>query len=456
MRLRMMIVLVIVLGMAFSAQAQDGLLSQWGSYADATSEYGADAYSAMQATGRPNTKGCVDEATAWASATVSNSDALTVFYDEAVFATEINIHQNYSPGAIVAVELISADGTQVLSVPNSSDMSTDCPSIFSLAVPELGVPVFAVRIWLEQSLIGNWNEIDAVELVGRAANVPTVNPANVPPATQQADGSPVKNPPNTVDGPSGQVVTCDTGGNFENGVSVTVVQMRSGYNYTATAVGLNGFDPVLAVLDSSGTGLCADDDIDAANYSANLPTTGQVNPSPTSSQVPFANTSNSAFADISLVTGGYDSQAGEFLLILEGMTFSSADNAGDAFSVEITPSVANSNVNVTAYVISVTNVYDPTVGLIDTNYDYLVDNSGNIVGCDDAGNPSLCWGDSASLSGSYISRTQNRQLPGGPYDAMLSVPVVPDDAGGYYNFIVNSAQGTYGDYVMVFHIGITE
>ncbi|MEO0565529.1 MAG: hypothetical protein AAF125_25705, partial [Chloroflexota bacterium] len=91
--------------------------------------------------------------------------------------------------------------------------------------------------------------------------------------------------------------------------------------------------------------------------------------------------------------------------------------------------------------------------LIDADYNVLYEGDTPIV-CDDAGNPNLCWGESASLIGSYVSRTRGRQLPGGQLDAMLSIPVDASVIGGAANFIVNSAQNTFGDYIMVFHMGV--
>ncbi|MBC7810416.1 MAG: hypothetical protein H7175_04680, partial [Burkholderiales bacterium] len=58
---------------------------------------------------------------------------------------------------------------------------------------------------------------------------------------------------------AGITVTCDNGQTINNGMEVTVIQMRSGFTYTATAIGINGFDPVLAVIDTTtGSGLCTD------------------------------------------------------------------------------------------------------------------------------------------------------------------------------------------------------
>jgi hypothetical protein len=450
-KLRWLMVVALLVG-ALTVSAQGDPIRQWATSAIATSEYGPDNWSAAQATGVADSKVCEDAVTAWASATVSMMDAITLFYDEAVYATQVNIYQNYNPGAITSVELIAADGSEIFEIPNSFDAGTPCPGVFTVDVELSKTAVFGVRIWLDQSLIGDWNEIDAVELVGLPANVATVDPSAIPPAVVVPDGSPAQGPSNPGNLTGGITVNCDNGVTFNNGVAVNVVQMRSGFNYTATAIGLNGFDPVLAVLGESGSGLCADDDVNAASYSALLPTTGQVQPSTVNSQVPFANTSNSTFADISLVVGGFNDQPGEFLLVLEGMTFSSADGAGDPFSVEITDGMVGSGVDVTAYAIAVSGRYDPTLTLIDGDYNPVSDDFGALVACDDAGNAALCWGDSAPLGNSYISRTGGRQLGGGPLDPMLSIPLSQDMTGGFLNFIVNGAQNTFGDYVMVFHM----
>ncbi len=259
------------------------------------------------------------------------------------------------------------------------------------------------------------------------------------------------------DSAAGISVTCDGGGSFDNGVEVRVVQMRTGFNYTATAVGLNGFDPVLAVLGENGQGLCNDDDRNAAAYSANLPSTGQVSASNLSSQVTFANNSSQPFADISLVVGGFGNQSGEFILILEGMALTQADNQGDPFSVLISPNMVASGVNLNAYMISVTNQFDPLMTVIDSDYNPLADSSGAPIACDDAGNSNLCWGESVPLTGAFVSRTQGRQLAAGQFDAMLSIPLSAQLEDGFINFLMRSYQlQTFGDYIVVFHIGIGE
>jgi hypothetical protein len=291
--------------------------------------------------------------------------------------------------------------------------------------------------------MGNWNEIDAVELVG---NWPGGEDLAVVDSNNQQ----------TVSGPSGESVTCDNGASFDNGVEVRVIQMRAGYTYTATAIGLNGFDPVLAVLNSAGHGLCSDDDGYAAEYTAYLPTSGEAPASSSSAQVFFANNSNNAFENVSLVVGGLNNSIGEFILILEGMVLTTADGAGDAFSMQITPGMIASSVSPSVYMISVTSGLDPLIAMIDADYNFIKEDGskGNYLACDNAGY-STCWGESYDLSNYYVSRSGGRGVPGGSYDAMLSLSPQAGNEWNFYNFLMRSSEmQSFGDYVVAFHVGI--
>jgi hypothetical protein len=114
--------------------ASGSSFSQWASDATATSEYGSDSWSAAQATGAPDTETCGDLQTAWASATSTGQDALTLTYAQPVAASTINIHQTYNPGSITMVELLPADGSAPIVVFEGVDATTDCPGVFSLDV----------------------------------------------------------------------------------------------------------------------------------------------------------------------------------------------------------------------------------------------------------------------------------------------------------------------------------
>lgn len=458
----LMVGLLVLSGSLALAQDDPGEMiegfRQWAVSATATSEYGDDSWSAMQAIGAPDTETCADLPTAWASATATGQDALTVMFAQPVYPTQVNIYQNYGPGAITGIEVIAANGQgDPVAIPKSADTGTECPGVFSFDFDEnftMNTPLInGIIINLDQSITGDWNEIDAVELVGNVFEVDLVEDAA--PSSSGGSDSRSSAPARDPNQPLGFEVTCDDGRSFTNGVEVVVVQMRSGFSYTATAVGINGFDPVLAILDESGRGLCADDDVNAAMYGASLPTTGFVEPSPLSSQVQFSNNSRNAFADISLVVGGFNDTGGEFVLILEGMALTSADGAGDPFSVQVTPGMVDSGIPLTTYMIAVTNRFDPLIAQIDGDYNFIEDPEFGFVACDDAGNASLCYGESSSLVGSYVSRSSNRQLPGGELDAMLYLPLEQGFEGGYFNFLMRSPNmETFGDYIVAFHMGI--
>lgn len=257
-------------------------------------------------------------------------------------------------------------------------------------------------------------------------------------------------------------VTCDdNNAEFTNGVEIVISQVRAGFTYTATAIGIGDFDPVLAVL-YAGTdnGLCNDDSRSAASYGADLPTSGVVTANNLSSQVTFSQQSGNTFADISLVVGGFNNQSGEFLLVIEGMGSTFADNAGDIYQVNITPEMVNSGVPLSVYMIANTTSLDPYIYMPDDDFNIRTNQQGDEFACDDAGNANLCFGDSIDLS-DYSVTGDNGRIPGGPYDAMFVLPLdivtlSNDRLENYFFFgLTSSPQArSEGEYTLVFHMGL--
>jgi hypothetical protein len=153
------------------AQGDTAPLRQWAASATASSQYGSDGWSAKQATGEPNTPECGDQQTAWASGKSNEQASLTLKFQQAVIPTQINIHQSYSPGSIVRVEVIDAQAGKAVKIANSADKpgNTPCPGVFSINITDSLPAVNGVVIHLDQRQIGQWDEIDAVELVGKPA-----------------------------------------------------------------------------------------------------------------------------------------------------------------------------------------------------------------------------------------------------------------------------------------------
>lgn len=431
----------------------DGLIRQWASLAVASSEYGTSDWSAMQATGAPDSRGCADQPTAFATRTAGNGEYLIVSFDELVIPTQINVHIVLNPGTISSLAVgNSRSGEDIINITNSDNFrQTSCPGVHSVDILDADRAVDSVIINLDQAASGSWTEIDAVELVGYAvgSTPPTNSTGPTGPTGPTAQATPEAAP--------GISVNCGGNVTFDNGVEV-IVNMRPGFTYTATVIGVGSFDPIIAVIDEQGNTLCNDDDTTGARYVANLPTTGPVGPSVFTARKPFSY-SGSSFGDVSLVVGSVGSQAGEFLLVVEGLGVTRADGsgegAGDPFVINVTPNMVLSGVDYTAYMLAVTDVLDTMITAVDEDNVIIRLNDGTPLSCDDAGNAALCFDTGFDLSDSYVSRSNNTRLPGGPYDSMLRIPF---DAftldGGYIDLrFTSSSQSTVGDYVAIFHLG---
>ncbi len=245
-------------------------------------------------------------------------------------------------------------------------------------------------------------------------------------------------------------VTCPDGTQLTNGVEV-IVNMRPQFVVTATALGVDGFDPIMAVMDRGVVRNCSNDSEDAATFSADLPTTGPIVASDLNSQIRYSH-SYGGFEDVSFVVGGFGGVDGEFLLLLEGMAVTERDGEGDPFALRLTENMTGADSSV--YMLAVTDGLDPLIKLIDSQ--------GNaIFSCDDAGDSDFCEDkNSVSLANSYVSRTQNRQTPGSAFDAMVTLPTstmtdIDYASGLFFNFIMSSFElNTTGDYVVGFNVVI--
>ena len=142
-------------------------ISQWASAATASSEYSNPDWAAFQATGAPDTTECGDIETAWASASSSGVEWLDLSYDTPVIPMQINIYETNSPGFINEVEVLDEDGFYHTIWAGTPGAIEDCPRLFMITVTNVDFYVVGVRVNLDQQDGGSWNEIDAVELIGR-------------------------------------------------------------------------------------------------------------------------------------------------------------------------------------------------------------------------------------------------------------------------------------------------
>ncbi len=143
--------------------APGGTLRQWASAATASSEWTATDYGAIQATGEPNTPGCdAGPPTAWSPLTGGDDpEWLELTYPLPVFATGVEVHETWAGGFVYRVEAVDLDGNYH-DVWSGSD-PTACGDVFSISWPETPYLVKKIRVHTQ---VTDWEEIDAVELIG--------------------------------------------------------------------------------------------------------------------------------------------------------------------------------------------------------------------------------------------------------------------------------------------------
>lgn len=143
--------------------------SQWAVDAVASSQYGEDSFSALQATGPSNTPLAGDYATAWAAQTADGGEeTLELTFDVPVNPSGVAIFESYNPGAVVLIEALDIDNnTWVTIYEGVAEATEETSRVF---VPELTPVDFVtnqIRLTLDTAAVSGYNEIDAVQLFGR-------------------------------------------------------------------------------------------------------------------------------------------------------------------------------------------------------------------------------------------------------------------------------------------------
>ena len=139
---------------------------QWATGATASSEYTSTDWSANQATGPANSAACEDDGLAWASVNPDTQEWLQVTFEQSVRPTEIQIYEVFGVSSIVKVEVKDPAGAYY-TVYTAEPASGPCPQILTIPVAGVSTAVNAVRLSFDQAKLNNWNEIDAVKLVGQ-------------------------------------------------------------------------------------------------------------------------------------------------------------------------------------------------------------------------------------------------------------------------------------------------
>ena len=109
----------------------------------------------------------IDQQNAWASQKNTGEDWLEVTFATPVAPTQIDIHEVNAPGSIGKVEVKLASGEYATVYSATPGVRQTCPRILSINVSDITEKISVVKIHLDQRILKNWDEIDAVKLVGK-------------------------------------------------------------------------------------------------------------------------------------------------------------------------------------------------------------------------------------------------------------------------------------------------
>jgi hypothetical protein len=120
-----------------------------------------------QLVGPPNTQDAGDYATAWAPKTSrgAGEEWIHLAYDNAVELAQVNVRETYNPGAISKIAAVLPNGQETV-LWEGVEPASQAPVNMSFSLPA-GVQANQIKVYLDRRRVPGWNEIDAVELVGR-------------------------------------------------------------------------------------------------------------------------------------------------------------------------------------------------------------------------------------------------------------------------------------------------
>ena len=146
-----------------------------------SSQYTTSSWSAAQALGAPDTFAYGDIATAWAPRAQNGTlEYISVGFANAVYATGATIRETSGNGFVTQVDVIDTLGNLHTVWAGTDTSSANVPFDFGVSWATTSFLVSGLKVYVDTSHSGSWEEIDAIRLAGDT-NAPS---AQVPePAT---------------------------------------------------------------------------------------------------------------------------------------------------------------------------------------------------------------------------------------------------------------------------------
>jgi hypothetical protein len=123
------------------------------------------AWGPEQATGAPDS-GPGDQRTAWAAlAADGGAEWLECGFGQAVEIAQVRVLENDNPGALTKIVAVLPGGGEIIIWQGAEPQAT-APADHAFNAPP-GIIAAKIRLHLDTAKVPGWNEIDAVELIGR-------------------------------------------------------------------------------------------------------------------------------------------------------------------------------------------------------------------------------------------------------------------------------------------------
>jgi hypothetical protein len=142
---------------------------QWATDAKASSTFndakGNTSYSANQATGEPNVQTYSTTPQAWSSKTPdSGIEWLELTFAKPVRANAVRVRESSGSGALIKIEVFDEKGA-AHTVWTGADSTKELNYLIA-EFPKTAFMTNRVKLTLATNVVGGWNQIDAVQLVG--------------------------------------------------------------------------------------------------------------------------------------------------------------------------------------------------------------------------------------------------------------------------------------------------
>ncbi|MBI4565178.1 MAG: hypothetical protein HY716_10845 [Planctomycetes bacterium] len=152
---------------------EQGLLKQWAHSAKASSEFDGQGeqdeedWNAIQACGKPDTEEDGDQATAWASMDPDGGEEwLELTYKHEIRPARVRVHETFNPGAVVKIEGQDAEKKWHV-LWKGKDTNEESPGYLDVSFDPPAFATRVIRVTLDTESVEGWNEIDAVQLIGK-------------------------------------------------------------------------------------------------------------------------------------------------------------------------------------------------------------------------------------------------------------------------------------------------